>query len=61
MGSVARLVLGVKFTGSMSLKRMHWQHIFDSVKASLKRLQLEHIDLLQCECNQVLRVRSVWH
>ncbi|EIW61081.1 Aldo/keto reductase [Trametes versicolor FP-101664 SS1] len=24
------------------------KHIFDSVKASLKRLQLEHIDLLQC-------------
>lgn len=36
---------------------MRWQHIFDSVKASLKRLQLEHIDLLQCK-NQVLRVRS---
>ena len=24
------------------------QHIFDSVKASLKRLQLDYIDLLQC-------------
>ncbi|KAI0933395.1 hypothetical protein AcV5_005549 [Taiwanofungus camphoratus] len=24
------------------------KHIFDSVKASLKRLQLDHIDLLQC-------------
>ncbi len=24
------------------------QHIFDSVQASLKRLQLDHIDLLQC-------------
>ena len=25
------------------------QHIFDSVKASLKRLQVDYIDLLQCE------------
>ena len=24
------------------------QHIFDSVKASLKRLQLDYIDVLQC-------------
>ena len=27
------------------------QHIFDSVKASLKRLQLDHIDVLQCRCS----------
>ena len=24
------------------------QHIFDSVKASLKRLQVDYIDVLQC-------------
>ena len=24
------------------------QHIFDSVKASLQRLQLDHVDVLQC-------------
>ncbi len=28
---------------------MTLQHIFESVKHSLERLQLEYIDLLQCE------------
>ena len=27
---------------------MSVQHIFDSVKASLQRLQLDYIDVLQC-------------
>ena len=27
---------------------LHWQHIFDSVKKSLERLQLDYIDVLQC-------------
>jgi aryl-alcohol dehydrogenase-like predicted oxidoreductase len=26
------------------------KHIFDSVKHSLRRLQLDYIDLLQCNC-----------
>lgn len=26
-----------------------WKHIFDSVKHSLERLQLDYIDVLQCE------------
>ena len=31
------------------------QHIFDSVKASLERLQLDYIDVLQCKiCNTFL-------
>ena len=25
------------------------QHIFDSIKASLERLQLDYVDVLQCE------------
>ncbi len=29
-------------------KGLNRKHIFDSVKASLKRLQLEYIDVLQC-------------
>ena len=29
------------------------QHIFDSVKASLQRLQVDYIDLLQCESLQI--------
>lgn len=29
------------------------QHIFDSVKASLKRLQLDYIDVLQCRPSPV--------
>jgi len=28
--------------------RLHLQHIFDSVKKSLRRLQLDYIDVLQC-------------
>ena len=28
--------------------RLHLQHIFDSVKKSLERLQLDYIDVLQC-------------
>lgn len=27
---------------------MSIQHIFDSIKASLKRLQMDHVDVLQC-------------
>lgn len=30
------------------------QHIFDSVKESLQRLQLDHIDVLQCERGRVI-------
>ena len=33
----------------MTLMPFHLQHIFDSVKASLKRLQVEYIDVLQCK------------
>jgi aryl-alcohol dehydrogenase-like predicted oxidoreductase len=28
--------------------RLHLQHIFESVKESLERLQLDYIDVLQC-------------
>lgn len=31
------------------------QHLFESVKASLERLKLDYIDLLQCE------LLCVWH
>ncbi|KAI0760956.1 Aldo/keto reductase [Trametes elegans] len=34
--------------GTINQKGLNRKHIFDSVKASLKRLQLDHIDLLQC-------------
>lgn len=34
------------------------QHIFDSVKASLKRLQLDYIDVLQC--TWLCYMRSLW-
>ncbi|OSC96859.1 Aldo/keto reductase [Trametes coccinea BRFM310] len=34
--------------GIINQKGLNRKHIFDSVKASLKRLQLDHIDLLQC-------------
>jgi aryl-alcohol dehydrogenase-like predicted oxidoreductase len=30
------------------VEKLTFQHIFDSVQASLKRLQLDYIDLLQC-------------
>ena len=36
------------------------QHIFDAVKKSLERLQVDYIDLLQCEslaCNSTQRLR----
>jgi aryl-alcohol dehydrogenase-like predicted oxidoreductase len=35
------------------------QHIFDSVRASLKRLDMEYIDVLQCHRSAALR--RVWH
>ncbi|KAL7282862.1 hypothetical protein ACG7TL_002275 [Trametes sanguinea] len=34
--------------GIINQKGLNRKHIFDSVKASLKRLQLDYIDLLQC-------------
>ncbi|KAH9934547.1 Aldo/keto reductase [Epithele typhae] len=34
--------------GIINQKGLSRKHIFDSVQASLKRLQLDHIDLLQC-------------
>ncbi|KAF7800164.1 hypothetical protein EIP86_011411 [Pleurotus ostreatoroseus] len=34
--------------GIIQQKGLNRKHIFDSVKASLKRLQLDYIDLLQC-------------
>ncbi|TBU29652.1 Aldo/keto reductase [Dichomitus squalens] len=34
--------------GIINQKGLNRKHIFDSVKASLQRLQLDHIDLLQC-------------
>ncbi|KAH9923734.1 Aldo/keto reductase [Epithele typhae] len=34
--------------GIINQQGLNRKHIFDSVKASLKRLQLDHIDLLQC-------------
>ncbi|GJE95555.1 aldo/keto reductase [Phanerochaete sordida] len=34
--------------GVINQKGLNRKHIFDSVKASLKRLQVEYIDLLQC-------------
>ncbi|KIP06726.1 hypothetical protein PHLGIDRAFT_30343 [Phlebiopsis gigantea 11061_1 CR5-6] len=34
--------------GIINQKGLSRKHIFDSVKASLKRLQVDHIDLLQC-------------
>lgn len=35
--------------GYVNQRGLSRKHIFDSVKASLKRLDLEYIDLLQCE------------
>ncbi|KAI1795459.1 Aldo/keto reductase [Ganoderma leucocontextum] len=34
--------------GIINQKGLNRKHIFDSVKASLERLQLDHIDVLQC-------------
>ncbi|TBU39537.1 Aldo/keto reductase [Dichomitus squalens] len=34
--------------GIINQKGLNRKHIFDSLKASLQRLQLDHIDLLQC-------------
>ncbi|PIL26166.1 transporter [Ganoderma sinense ZZ0214-1] len=34
--------------GILNQKGLNRKHIFDSVKASLERLQLDHIDVLQC-------------
>ncbi|KAH9830913.1 aryl-alcohol dehydrogenase [Rhodofomes roseus] len=34
--------------GVINQKGLNRKHIFDSVKASLERLQVDHIDLLQC-------------
>ena len=31
------------------------QHIFDSVKQSLERLQLDHIDVLQCTLSETFK------
>ena len=33
------------------------KHIFDSVKKSLERLQLDYIDVLQCKFNSVVPTR----
>ena len=35
--------------GIINQKGLNRKHIFDSVKASLQRLQVDYIDLLQCE------------
>lgn len=35
------------------------QHIFDSIKASLQRLQLDYVDVLQCECSLVMLIGSI--
>lgn len=49
---------GEQFTESGPSKRLAYlrvkQHIFDSVKASLKRLQLDYIDVLQSASRLVL-------
>lgn len=36
------------------------QHIFDSVQASLKRLQVDYIDLLQCESHSMQSVAHTY-
>lgn len=42
-------------TESASFILAYAQHIFDAVKASLKRLQLDYIDLYQCMCVHVFQ------
>jgi len=45
---LSRKVSFNRFNNSDSSSLRHEQHIFDSVKASLERLQLDYIDVLQC-------------
>ena len=40
-----RLYVAIKACSSQNMD----QHIFDAVKASLERLQLDYIDVLQCK------------
>jgi aryl-alcohol dehydrogenase-like predicted oxidoreductase len=52
--------------GYVNQRGLSRKHIFDSVKHSLERLQLDYIDLLQCwsttykgyQCTQSLTVRT---
>ena len=37
------------------------KHIFDSVKKSLERLQLDYIDVLQCKFNSVTSYQAHMH
>lgn len=39
--------------GIINQRGLNRKHIFDSVKASLKRLQLDYIDVLQCRLSVV--------
>ncbi|KAH9857420.1 Aldo/keto reductase [Lenzites betulinus] len=46
--SINTLVVPAEKLGIINQKGLNRKHIFDSVKASLKRLQLDYIDVLQC-------------
>ena len=36
----------------------YFQHIFEAVKHSLERLQLDYVDVLQCECLKFLKLQG---
>ncbi len=51
VGPTLALIVFLEVASMLISPQYSIQHIFDSVKASLKRLQLEYIDLFQCTGN----------